>query len=142
MASPERVSPPVVEPEKRRPRVLLAEDDRLLRVAGEATLRKRGFAVTVAVDGEDALLKASQAPFDLILLDVMMPKLQGFEVLVRLKAGASTRQVPVIMLSSLGQESDVKEALAAGALAYFVKSELRLNELADRIAAVLKKLEK
>ena|ERR1051326_925476 len=119
------------------PRILLAEDDRLLRVAGEATLRKRGFSVTVAVDGEDALLKARNAPFDLILLDVMMPKLQGFEVLVQLKADPLTLGVPVIMLSSLGQDADVQEAMNAGAAAYFVKSDLRLNELADKITAVL-----
>lgn len=119
------------------PRILLAEDDRLLRVAGEATLRKRGFDVTVAVDGEDALEKALEAPFDLILLDVMMPKLQGFEVLERLKAGPATRDVPVIMLSSLGQAADVQEAMDAGATAYFVKSAFRLNELADKITVVL-----
>lgn len=119
------------------PRILLAEDDRLLRVAGEATLRKKGFDVTVAVDGEEALQKALEATFDLILLDVMMPKLQGFEVLERLKAEAATRDVPVIMLSSLGQDVDVQEAMSAGAAAYFVKSAFRLNELADKITAVL-----
>lgn len=124
------------------PRVLLAEDDRLLRVAGEATLRKKGFDVTVAVDGEDALQKAQDTPFDVILLDVMMPKLQGFEVLERLKADPATRDVPVIMLSSLGQDADVQEAMDAGATAYFVKSAFGLNELADKITTVLQGMEK
>ena len=117
--------------------ILLAEDDRILRKAGEATLRKRGYAVIAAVDGEDALAKAREHKPDLILLDVIMPKLQGFEVLASLKSDAATRDIPVIMLSNLQDESDVRKATDAGALDYLVKSNVPLDVLAARIAEAL-----
>ena len=117
--------------------ILLAEDDRILRKAGEATLRKRGYAVIAAVDGEDALAKAREHKPDLILLDVIMPKLQGFEVLASLKSDAATRDIPVIMLSNLQDESDVRKATEGGALDYLVKSNVPLDVLAARIAEAL-----
>jgi len=117
--------------------ILLAEDDRILRKAGEATLKKRGYAVIAAVDGEDALAKARAHKPDLILLDVIMPKLQGFEVLANLKNDAATRDIPVIMLSNLQDESDVRKATDAGALDYLVKSNVPLDVLAARIAEAL-----
>jgi CheY-like chemotaxis protein len=119
--------------------ILLAEDDRILRKAGEATLKKRGYAVIAAVDGEDALAKAREHKPDLILLDVIMPKLQGFEVLANLKSDAATRDIPVIMLSNLQDESDVRKATEAGALDYLVKSNVPLDVLAARIAEALRR---
>jgi CheY-like chemotaxis protein len=123
----------------RPPTILLAEDDRILRKAGEATLKKRGYAVIAAVDGEDALAKAREHKPDLILLDVIMPKLQGFEVLANLKRDAATRDIPVIMLSNLQDESDVRKATEAGALDYLVKSNVPLDVLAARIAEALRR---
>ena len=117
--------------------ILLAEDDRILRKAGEATLKKRGYAVIAAVDGEDALAKARAHKPDLILLDVIMPKMQGFEVLANLKNDAATRDIPVIMLSNLQDESDVRKATDGGALDYLVKSNVPLEVLAARIAEAL-----
>lgn len=117
--------------------ILLAEDDRILRKAGEATLRKRGYSVIAAVDGEDALAKAREHRPDLILLDVIMPKLQGFEVLASLKADSATRGIPVIMLSNLQDEGDVRKAVEGGALDYLVKSNVPLDALAARIADAL-----
>ena len=117
--------------------ILLAEDDRILRKAGEATLKKRGYAVIAAVDGEDALAKAREHRPDLILLDVIMPKMQGFEVLASLKSDAATRDIPVIMLSNLQDESDVRKATEGGALDYLVKSNVPLDVLAARIAEAL-----
>ncbi len=117
--------------------ILLAEDDRILRKAGEATLKKRGYAVIAAVDGEDALAKAREHKPDLILLDVIMPKMQGFEVLANLKTDAATRDIPVIMLSNLQDESDVRKATEGGALDYLVKSNVPLDVLAARIAEAL-----
>ena len=117
--------------------ILLAEDDRILRKAGEATLRKKGYTVIAAVDGEDALAKAREHKPDLILLDVIMPKMQGFEVLANLKTDAATRDIPVIMLSNLQDESDVRKATEGGALDYLVKSNVPLDVLAARIAEAL-----
>lgn len=118
-------------------RILLAEDDRILRKAAEATLRKKGYAVIAAVDGEDAVEKAREHKPDLILLDVIMPKLQGFEVLATLKADPGTRDIPVIMLSNLEQESDIRKAAEGGASGYLVKSNVQLDELAAKVADAL-----
>jgi DNA-binding response OmpR family regulator len=117
--------------------VLLVEDDRFLRKAAEATLRKGGFTVMAAADGEEALnLVRTDIPH-LVLLDLIMPKIQGFEVLRRLKEDASTRHVPVIVLSNLGQDSDIQRAMTAGAAGYLIKSNLSLQDLLARVKSML-----
>jgi CheY-like chemotaxis protein len=118
-------------------RILLAEDDRFLRKAAESTLRQRGFTVVTATNGEEALLAARTEAPDLILLDLIMPKVQGFEVLKTLKQDPATRAIPVIVLSNLGQERDVAQTMAAGATAYFIKSNLSLSDLVTRVEAAL-----
>lgn len=118
-------------------RILLAEDDRFLRKAAETTLSRSGFTVVTAVDGVQALeLTRSEKP-DLILLDLIMPRLQGFEVLRRLKEDAATRSIPVIVLSNLGQDSDVRRAMEGGALDYLVKASLSLQALVARVVALV-----
>jgi DNA-binding response OmpR family regulator len=118
-------------------KVLLVEDDRFLRKAAEATLRKGGFTVMAAADGEEALnLVRTDIPH-LVLLDLIMPKIQGFEVLRRLKEDASTRHVPVIVLSNLGQDSDIQRAMTAGAAGYLIKSNLSLQDLLARVKSML-----
>ena len=123
-------------PERAR-RVLLAEDDRFLRRAAEARLRRHGLEVLTAADGEEALRIARTEPLDLVLLDVIMPKLEGFEVLKLLKENQATARIPVIILSNLGQDRDVAQATALGAVAYLVKANLSLQELVDRVDAAL-----
>jgi CheY-like chemotaxis protein len=118
-------------------RILLAEDDRILRKAGEVSLKKKGYEVISAVDGEDALAKARDHTPDLVLLDVMMPKLNGFEVLYALKGEAGLRDIPVIMLTNLEQPSDIQRAKEAGAHSYLVKSNMNLDDLAARIKDAL-----
>ena len=118
-------------------RILLAEDDRFLRKAAETALKRRGFTVIPAVDGEDALrLARAEAP-DLILLDMIMPKMQGFEVLRSLKGDPATAGIPVLILSNLGQDSDVQQALEAGAAGYFVKANLSLQDLVKRVGELM-----
>ena len=118
-------------------KILLAEDDRFLRRAADATLRHHGFTVVTAVDGEQALSLARQEIPDLILLDLIMPKLQGFEVLRELKASPLTSAIPVIVLTNLGQEKDSKTAHELGALDYWVKANVGLEELAKRVESAL-----
>lgn len=113
--------------------ILLVEDDRFLRKAAEAALRQAGFAVVTAADGEQALSVARAEPPDLILLDVIMPKLQGFEVLAALKHDARTAPIPVLMLSNLGQEQDVRRAMDGGAADYLIKANLSLQALVKRV---------
>jgi CheY-like chemotaxis protein len=118
-------------------RVLLAEDDRFLRKAAETALKRHGFAVVPAVDGEEALRLARAEPPDLVLLDLIMPKMQGFEVLRALKADPGTAPIPVVILSNLGQEGDVKQAMEAGAAGYFVKANLSLQDLVKRVGELV-----
>ncbi len=119
-------------------RILLAEDDRFLRKAAEATLRQHGFSVVTAVDGEEALRLAEAEAPALILLDLIMPKIQGFEVLRALKANPATAAIPVIVMSNLGQSQDVQQALEAGAATYLIKANLSLQDLVTRVEHTLK----
>ena len=120
-------------------RVLLAEDDRFLRKAAETALKRQGFTVLPAVDGEEALRTARAEAPHLILLDLIMPRMQGFEVLRALKADPATAAIPVIILSNLGQDSDVKQAMEAGAVGYFVKANLSLQDLVKRVGELIGK---
>jgi two-component system phosphate regulon response regulator PhoB len=118
-------------------RVLLAEDDRFLRKAAETALKRHGFTVVAAVDGEEALRLARAAPPDLVLVDLIMPRMQGFEVLRALKADPATAPIPVVILSNLGQDGDMKQAMDAGAAGYFVKANLSLQDLVKRVGELV-----
>lgn len=117
--------------------ILLVEDDRFLRKAAEATLRRHGFIVRTAADGEEALQRVRDEVPDLVLLDLIMPKLQGFEVLRILKQDPATKQIPVVVLSNLGQDSDVQQALQGSAAAYSIKANLSLQDLVTQVQRVL-----
>jgi len=118
-------------------RILLAEDDRLLRKAAEATLKRKGFTVFTAEDGEEAFRVAKAELPDLVLLDLIMPKRQGFDVLRDLKGCPETARIPVIVLSNLGQERDIQQAMESGAVAYYVKANLSLEGLVKRVEEAL-----
>jgi CheY-like chemotaxis protein len=118
-------------------RVLLMEDDKFLRKAAESMLKKHGFEVITAADGEEGLAAARTQRPDLILLDLIMPKLQGFQVLDALKADGATARVPVVILSNLGQEADVARAMQSGAVAYFIKSNTPLASLVTKVRDLL-----
>jgi two-component system phosphate regulon response regulator PhoB len=118
-------------------RVLLVEDDRLLRRACEISLRQRGFAVTTAADGEEALRNVRAEPPDLILLDLLMPKMTGIEVLKTLRAEEATREIRVLILSNSSREQDVEEIKTLGVSGYFVKADLSLQVLGDMVARLL-----
>jgi twitching motility two-component system response regulator PilH len=96
-------------------------------------LRKLGHTVITAEDGEEALRLARAELPELILLDLIMPKIQGFEVLRTLKADPSTSGIPVIVMSNLSQDTDKQSTLNAGAIAYLVKANLSLTELAAAV---------
>ena len=123
--------------EANSPKVLLIEDDKFLRKAAEATLHRHGFCVVVATNGEEGLKLAHSEKPDLILLDLIMPKMNGFEVLRRLKHEPATSRIPVVVLSNLGQQNDSVMARELGALDYWIKSNVGLEELAGRVKAVL-----
>lgn len=118
-------------------RILLVEDDRFLRRACETGLKRQGFTIVTAADGEEGLrLARTEAP-DLILLDMLMPKMSGIEVLRALKADEGTRSIPVLVLSNSSQEGSIQQAMALGAIGYLVKANLSLEQLGDRVAKLL-----
>ena len=115
-------------------RVLLVEDDRFFRRACEASLRQRGFEVVTANDGEEGLHLAQTTPSpSLILLDLLMPKMAGIEVLRALKSRPGTAAIPVVILSNSSREDDRQQALQLGAAGYYVKANLSLRELAVQV---------
>ena len=118
-------------------RILLAEDDRFIRRACEASLRQRGFEILTAADGEEALRLAQAERPDLILLDLLMPKVSGVEVLRTLKGTDETKAIPVVIVTNSSGELTREDALKMGATAYLVKAHLTLQELGDRVAALL-----
>jgi CheY-like chemotaxis protein len=116
--------------------VLLVEDSKFLRIATDRVLSKAGFKVITAADGEEALRIANDSLPDVILLDMMLPKIAGQEVLKALKANPATMHIPVIVLTSLSQKNEEK-LLGEGAAAYFEKSALALDTHSDRLATTV-----
>jgi CheY-like chemotaxis protein len=118
-------------------RVLVVEDDRFLRRACEASLRQRGLDVIAAADGEEGLRLAQAEHPALILLDLLMPKMSGLEVLRALKGDEATRGIPVLVLSNSSRQQDVDEIMRLGAVGYLVKADLSLRALGDRVMGLL-----
>ncbi len=116
--------------------ILVADDDPLIIRLLEHRLRHRGYDVISAPDGETALDLAIREKPDLILLDGMMPGLDGFEVLRRLKENPETIQIPVVMLTARNQEGDIVDGLTSGAADYMVKPFIP-EELIARIQRIV-----
>ncbi len=113
--------------------ILLVEDDDNLANVYEMRLQAEGFKTVRVANGEEALQAALQSRPDLILLDVMMPKVSGFDVLDILRATPETAAVKVIMLTALGQDSDRERAKALGVNDFLVKSQVVIADVVDRI---------
>lgn len=118
--------------------VLIIEDDRFLRRACEASLKQRGLTVVATADGEDGLRAALAAPPDLVLLDMLMPRMTGLEVLRALRSDPRTRHVKVLVVSNSSREGDVDAMRALGIVDYLVKANLSLQTLGDLVAEALK----
>jgi CheY-like chemotaxis protein len=118
-------------------RILLAEDDRFLRRAAQTKLEQAGYTVEVAVDGEEALAALRRTPPDLMLLDLLMPKKDGLEVLREMKADEAIRDVPVVILSNSSKAIDMDNARLLGARQYWVKANVTLQELCHRVNVIL-----
>ena len=121
-----------------RKRVLIAEDDEFLRKACEDGLRSGGYEVIAARDGEEALRSVRVDPPDVMLLDWLLPKMTGSEVLREVKADPRSRDLPVLILSNSTRREDRRRALELGAAAYLAKDNLSLHGLRDRIKGLLK----
>jgi two-component system, OmpR family, phosphate regulon response regulator PhoB len=119
------------------PTILVVEDDRFLRRACEVSLQQRGFVVKSATDGEVGLHLAREAKPDLILLDLLMPKVSGIEVLKQLRADPATAGIPVVILSNSSREEDKSHASRLGAVGYYVKANLSLRTLGDEVSRLV-----
>jgi CheY-like chemotaxis protein len=118
--------------------ILLVDDSRFMRMANEKALAKAGYSVFTASDGEEALLIARARIPDLILLDMLLPKLGGLEVLQALRKSALTAAIPVIVMSSLPQKNEAK-LMKAGATAYIEKSTMELDQRSESLLKIVKR---
>lgn len=118
-------------------KILLVEDDDNMASVYETRLQAEGFQTHRAPNGEDALAVAQQYRPDLILLDVMMPKVSGFDVLDILRNTPDTANMKIVMLTALSQESDKQRAQALGVDEYLVKSQVVIADVVDRIKHIL-----
>lgn len=118
--------------------ILLVEDDTFLAGMYSTKLSLENFQVELAENGEDALKKVVQNVPDLVLLDIILPRMDGFEVLQGIKNNPKTKDVPVILLTNLGQKKDVDKGLALGAEDYLIKAHFMPNEVIDKIKKTLR----
>ncbi len=118
-------------------KILIIEDDKFLRELISRKLIKEGYEVEEAIDGEEGLKKIKEGKPDLVLLDLILPGLDGFEVLTKTKEDPKLAQIPIIILSNLGQKDDVEKGLKLGAVDYLIKAHFTPGEIIDKIKAVL-----
>jgi len=118
-------------------RILIVEDDKFLRELILHKLIKEGYDVIEAADGEEGIKKATEEKPDLALLDLILPGIDGFEVLYRMKASPETSSIPVIILSNLGQKDDVEKGMRLGASDYLIKAHFTPGEIIGKIKGLL-----
>ena len=118
-------------------KVLIIEDDPLMSRMYQKIFTFEKLQVEMAADGEEGLTKAGTSNPTIILCDVMMPKMNGLEVLEKLKANLATKAIPVIMLTNLAGQQDAEAAMAKGAVKYIIKSEHEPKEIADMVKEVI-----
>ncbi len=118
---------------KKITKILLAEDDKFISRAYTDGLTRKGFAVSLAMDGNRALEILQKETPDIILLDIIMPEKNGFEVLEEIKKQDRLKKIPVIILSNLGQDVDIQKGLAMGAVDYMVKANFSIIEVVKKI---------
>ncbi len=118
-------------------KVLVVEDDAILRQALTEFLEADNFSVIVATDGEEAVKFTKNNKPDIILLDIILPKKDGFDVIKEIKEDDNTKDIPIVLLTNLGSLSDIEKALALGATTYLVKGDYQLKEVMEKIKEIL-----
>lgn len=119
-------------------RLLIIEDDKFLRDLELAKLTKEGFIVSAAQDGEQGLAMAMAEKPQIVLLDILLPGIDGFEVLTRLRADPTFAQTKIIMLSNFGQREDIERAEKLGAVKFLIKANYTLDEIVEEVKLVAK----
>ncbi|OGZ33720.1 MAG: hypothetical protein A2Y98_03495 [Candidatus Portnoybacteria bacterium RBG_19FT_COMBO_36_7] len=121
------------------PKILIVEDDPFLSEMYSTKLIQENFEVDFAIDGKEALKKAREGKPDMILLDIVLPKMDGFEVLREIKKDPAIRDIQIIALTNLGQKEEVEKGLKLGADDYIVKAHFTPTEVINKIKQVIKK---
>lgn len=119
-------------------KILIIEDDKFLRELISRKLGNEDFEILEAVDGEEGIKKIKEGKPDLILLDLILPSIDGFEVLSRMKEDSNLSSIPVIILSNLGQKEEVERGLKLGAVDYLIKAHFTPGEIIEKIKNILK----
>lgn len=125
--------------DNKKNKILIIEDDSFISDMYKIKLESEGFEVSVAADGVQGLEAAGKENPDLILLDIVMPKMDGFTVLQNLKEKPEVQNIPVIMLTNLGQKDSVEKGLKLGAADYIIKAHFTPLEVVDKVKAFLNK---
>lgn len=120
-------------------KVLIVEDDQFLRDLMSHKISKEGFETIEAVDGEEGLKKAIEKLPHIILLDLILPGMDGFDVVQRIRQESKTSKIPVVILSNLGQKDDVEKGLKLGATDYLVKAHNTPGEIVEKVKAIISK---
>lgn len=128
--------------EGKKVHVLLVEDDSFLANIYKTKFEMEGYRVSVSSDGEAGLSDAKKKKPDIILLDILLPKMDGFIVLEKLKADAATKKIPVILLTNLGQKDDVEKGLELGAADYLIKAHFKPSETVEKVRNAMKNAKK
>ncbi len=119
-------------------KVLVVEDDDLISSMYKIKFENEGFEVTVAGNGAEGLDNAKKGDFDLILLDVILPQLDGFSILSEIKKDKKAKDIPVIMLTNLGTDEDIQKGKNLGAIDYIIKSSFTPSQVSEKIKTYLK----
>lgn len=127
---------------EKKAKILVVEDDTTLNKIYQTKLGAMDYGVVSAYNGEEALVKAKSEMPDLILLDLMLPKKSGFDVLTEIKADEKIKEIPVIILSNLGQDEDVKRGLDMGAIDFLTKSNIKLADVVKKVQDAIVKYKK
>jgi DNA-binding response OmpR family regulator len=120
-------------------KIMVAEDDKLISNSLCEGLKSNGFEPVPAYDGEETIAKVKEAKPDLLLLDIMMPKLDGISVLWELKANAETAKIPVIVLTNIGDVDTISKIVEAGAVDYLLKSDQSIDDIVQKVKDVLQR---
>jgi len=125
--------------EEKKPKILLVDDDKVFNEMYKLRLEASGYEVVVVEDGEKALVSAMKEKPNLILLDIMMPRINGLDVLDILKSTPETKNIPVIILTALLKDVNEVRGLMSGAADYLIKSEVTPIQVVEKIAEVLRR---
>jgi len=118
-------------------KILIIEDEKTLRFLLAQSLIAAGFQVEEAVDGEEGIKKMKENKPDLVLLDLILPTMHGFDVLIKIKKDPFLESVPVMILSNLGQKEEVDKGLELGAVDFLIKAHFSLDEIIEKVKKTL-----